>query len=125
MKNIIVIVLTLLLISCSSEVTLLAPQQFDGNVYQIEVRPGPKVLKGFNEFVLIVSDRNRQPVPDFIISARVDDNDAWRQMIQDGNIGVYRRAVNIKDPQTQILQVQVRKAKEQLTILKFSLTPKS
>ena len=123
MKKIITVLLSFILMSCGGDIVHLTPQAFDGNMYQIEARPGPGILKGYNEFVLIVSDKNRQPVPDFIVDLRVNDKAEWKQMIEDGNIGVYRRAANVSDPQTEVLQVRVRKAKDVLTTLRFSLAP--
>ena len=123
MKKIIIVLFSFILMSCGGDIVHLTPQAFDGNVYQIEVRPGPRILKGYNEFILIISDKNRQPVPDFIIDLRVNDKADWKQMIQDGKIGVYRRAVSVSDPQTEVLKVRVRKGKGVLTTLKFSLVP--
>ncbi len=125
MKNILRVILyltmTLVLMSCGGEAVRLAAQKFEGNIYQIEVRPGPTILKGMNEFLVIVSNKHNQPVADLIVSLRTNNKSGWKQMIQDGRVGVYRRAIEIKNPQTGILQLQVRKEKDELTVLKFPL----
>lgn len=127
MKNILHVILyvtmSLVIMSCGGEVARLAAQEFEGNIYQIEARPGPTILKGMNEFLVIVSNKHNQPVADLILSLRIDNKIGWKQMIQDGRVGVYRRAIEIKDPQTGILQLQVRKDKDkdELTVLKFPL----
>lgn len=123
MKNtLITIIFAFILAACSGEAARLQPQEFDGNIYQIEARPGPTVLKGMNEFLVIVSNDRGQPVSDLIISLRVDDSKDWIQTIQDGQVGVYRRAIEVTDPQTEVLKVHVRKGKDELTVLKFALT---
>lgn len=111
------------LTSCGGETVQLEQQEFDGNTYQIEARPGPVVLKGMNEFIVIISNKHNQPVADLIISLRTEEKNDWRQMIQDGKVGVYRRAIDIKNPETDYLQVQVRKKDKagELTVLKFPL----
>lgn len=122
MKTLILITIISLLTACGGEAARLAAQEFDGNTYQVEARPGPVVLKGMNEFLVIISNKNRQPVSDLIISLRIDDKNNWTQMIQDGQVGVYRRALKINDPQSDVLQVHVRKGKDPLTVLRFPLT---
>ena len=64
------------------------------------------------------------------MSLRVDEKAEWTQAIQDGYTGVYRRAVRVNNPLTDILAVRVRKSKienegdENETILYFPLSQK-
>ena len=121
MKKIILSVVMLLLVSCSqSKPITLGPQQWQGTIIIVEVRPGPQVLKGMNEFIVIATKKARTPVSDLIISLRTNETDPWKQAIQDGHIGAYRRAVNVNDPLKDILSVQIRKDDE-THVLKFPL----
>jgi len=121
MKKLILPVVLLLLVSCSqSEPVTLGPQQWQEAIITIETRPGPQVLKGMNEFIVIATKKPRTPVSDLIISLRTNETDPWKQAIQDGHVGVYRRALNVNDPQKDTLSVQIRKGDE-THVLNFPL----
>jgi hypothetical protein len=74
---------------------------------RIETHPNPP-LAGMSEIVVIVTGARGRPVHDLIISLRSDDAAEWVQTIQDGHIGVYRRAVNIGFGEQAMLQVQLQ-----------------
>jgi hypothetical protein len=84
-----------------------------------------------NEFIVIVSRESYKPGVDFIVTIRVDKNVEWRQAIQDGYTGVYRRAIRVNNPQKDILAVHLRKnnkdneGKEIETDLYFPLNQKN
>lgn len=70
------------------------------------------VTQGMNEFWLIISENERRPAHDLIVSIRAGESGPWRQMIQDGHTGVYRRAVAVQDPESQALEVQIKRGAE-------------
>ena len=101
----------LLLTSCGEDqVTSLGPQQWNDLQFVVEARPTP-IRAGMNEFIVIASRGNVNPGYDLIVSLRVDNKTEWKQAIQDGYTGVYRRAIKVGNPATDILAVQVRKSK--------------
>jgi len=69
----------------------------------------------------VVSDSRRRPVHDLIVSLRTSDDQKWRQAIQDGRTGVYRRAVRVDDPRTQVLQVKLQRRNGEEALLRFPI----
>ncbi len=100
-----------LLPACSGEPpVILGPQQWQELNFRVETRPSP-LRVGMNEFIVIVSLGKYKPGVGLVVMLRVGENEEWRQAIQDGYSGVYRRAVKVDDPATQSLTVHVRRAK--------------
>ncbi len=62
-----------------------------------------------NEFLVMVTDRRGRPAYDLIVSLRADDQDEWKQAIQDGQVGVYRRAVRVGAGARSVLQVRMKR----------------
>lgn len=90
---------------------ILQPQWFNDVEIMVEIRPeSPQV--GANEFIVIATYKDKRPGFDFVISLKQQNDTRWRQAIQDGHSGVYRRAININDPVNGILIVQVVKGEE-------------
>lgn len=103
----------------------IAPQHWKGYVIDVQTRPAP-VVRGMNEFIVLISRENGRP-PDgrkFIVSIRVDESDPWKQMIQDGYMGVFRRAARVTDPDADELNVQIQR-NDDLGYLRFPLKPPS
>jgi len=74
------------------------------------------------EFIVIASREAYKPGVGLVVDIRVGEEEKWRQAIQDGFTGVYRRAVYVADPQTQSLLVKVRRTnKDEGTLLSFPL----
>ncbi len=73
---------------------------------RVESRPNPP-HPGMNEFLVMVTDRRGRPAYDLVISLRTDDKDEWTQAIQDGQVGVYRRAVRVGAGTRSVLQVRL------------------
>jgi len=121
----------LVLSSCADEQAVrLGPQQWQDLEFVVETRPSP-VRVGMNEFVVIASREVYKPGIGLIVDIRANKKIAWRQAIQDGYTGVYRRAIRVNDPQTDVLAVHVRrdkknqsKEKENETTLYFPLSQK-
>jgi hypothetical protein len=123
-------IIILWLSACADDQAVrLGPKTWNDLKFVVETRPSP-VRVGMNEFIVIASRGNVNPGYDLVVSLRVDEKVEWKQAIQDGYTGVYRRAIRINNPLSDILSVQIRQAKkddegnEAETILYFPLTQK-
>ena len=97
---------------CADEKAVrLGPQQWQDLEFFVETRPSP-VRAGMNEFIVIASREVYKPGVGLIVTIRVDEKTEWRQAIQDGFTGVYRRAVLVRNPQADVLTVHVRRDKK-------------
>lgn len=102
------LILILLLGACADKEALrLGPQYWQGIDFVVETRPSP-IQKGMNEFMVIASRDKIKPGVGLVVSFRVDQKLAWRQAIQDGYTGVYRRAIRVNDPERDVLAVHIR-----------------
>jgi hypothetical protein len=81
----------------------------------VESRPSPP-RPGVNEVVVIITGERRRPVFDAVVSLRAQAGSPWVQAIEDGHVGVYRRAVNFGAGERALLQVQVRRGAEEQTL---------
>jgi hypothetical protein len=95
------------------------PQKWGEAMVRVESRPSPP-RTGMNEFLVMVTGERGRPVYDLIVSLRTDDQDPWKQAIQDGQVGVYRRAVEVAPGTRSVLQVQMKRNNEE-SILRFPL----
>ncbi|MCF6336645.1 MAG: hypothetical protein L3J84_01655 [Gammaproteobacteria bacterium] len=116
-----------LLSACSNEQSVtLGPQQWQELSFRVETRPTPMRV-GMNEFI-VLANREHKPGVGLVVMLRMGDSGEWRQAIQDGYTGVYRRAMRVDDPATQSLSVHVRRAKsddkDDETVLLFPLNQK-
>lgn len=97
-----------LLVACSGDQFAdTQPQKWQGAEVRVESRPSPP-RPGVNEFLVIVTGE-RGPVHDIMVSVRTDDQDQWIQAIQDGEVGVYRRAAKVAPGTRSVLQVQIKR----------------
>ena len=83
-------------------------QKWQGVEVRVEVRPSPP-RTGMNEFLVMATGERGRPVYDLVVSLRTDDQDAWKQAIQDGQVGVYRRAAEVGPGARSVLQVQIKR----------------
>ncbi len=95
------------------------PQHWKGLDIRVETRPSPP-HEGMAEFLVIVTTDNGRPGWDCIIDVRTSDQDEWKQCIQDGRVGVYRRAALVNGADRSTVQVQVKR-REDTTVLYFPL----
>lgn len=102
------------LVACSGggESNVIAVQHWKDVDVRIETHPNPP-LAGMSEIVVIITGPHGRPIPDLIVSLRGNDSMPWVQAIQDGMIGVYRRAIDIGDGSEVVLQVQLLHGTEQ------------
>ncbi len=116
-----VLILMLALLSgCSSDrVVDSVAQHWQGLEIRVESRPSPPVA-GMNEFLVIVTDQRGQSAWDCKVSVRTAQTDPWKQSIQDGRVGVYRRAALVEPGERSVLQVQISRNEDE-TVLRFPL----
>ena len=97
-------------------------QQWNDIKIEVETRP-PRAVRGMNEFVVIAS-RKRRPASEIIVSIQIMGTGKWQQAIQDGNIGVFRKSLLLKNPKEQSLLVRIRHQKKENkgeTILEYPM----
>ena len=73
---------------------------------RIETHPNPP-LAGMSDVVVIATGPRGRPASDLTIYLRGDDAMPWVQAIQDGFIGVYRRAVDLGDEKKAVIRVKI------------------
>lgn len=121
LRNIVLLLVLSLLQACSGDSGyMLKPQVWHGTEIDVEVRPNPPRV-GMNEFLVVTTKADKRPAYDLIVSLRTSKADHWEQSIQDGDSGVYRRAIRVRDPLHDILSIQLRRDKE-VAVLHFPLT---
>lgn len=89
----------------------IAPQRWGDIEIKVETRPAPP-QPGANEILVMATGPHGRPVHDLMILVRAGDQAPWTQAIQDGYVGVYRRALHL-GPETTALEVQARSGDEQ------------
>jgi hypothetical protein len=78
----------------------------------VESRPAPP-RRGNNEVVVIITGERHQPVYDALVAVRAQSEAAWTQAIEDGHVGVYRRAVNFGHGDRAVIQVQLKRGAQE------------
>lgn len=106
------------LVACnnSSESVSIPAQHWNEMVVRIETHPNPP-LAGMSEIVVIVTGPRGKPEGDLTVSLRGSESMPWVQAIQDGFIGVYRRAIDIGDGETAEVQVLLQQGAAQKVLL--------
>ncbi len=96
------------------------PQYWGDIQVRLETRPEP-LRPGMNEFLVIATRKRGLPAYNLVVSLRLGESSPWRQAIEDGESGVYRRALAVQ-PTDSVLDVRLRVSREQTsTILHFPL----
>lgn len=97
-----------LLYGCGQEsIAPYPPQMWEDITIEVETRPA-RVEEGMIEFLIIATRQPRRPAHNLLVFISIDDTGAWTQAIQDGHMGVYRRALPITDPANNVLNVRIR-----------------
>jgi hypothetical protein len=86
----------------------------------VQTRPSPP-RAGSNEVVVIISGAHHRPVYDALVFLRTQESAPWVQAIEDGHVGVYRRAVRFAPEPDAVLRVQLRRG-DDTTELAFPVT---
>jgi hypothetical protein len=79
-------------------------------------------VPGMRELLVFVNRGAELPAWDCRIDLRTSDADAWKQAIEDGRVGVYRRAAQV-DQEHSVLQVRIQ-AEGSETVLRIPLIQK-
>ncbi|MDQ6950347.1 MAG: hypothetical protein Q9M26_01625 [Mariprofundales bacterium] len=87
---------SLLLNGCDEKPAWIAPtQKWQDFSLHVETRP-TTLLPGMNEFLVMASRQQHGFVNDLVVHIRTTSS-RWRQAIPDGALGVYRRALPVRD----------------------------
>lgn len=86
----------------------------------VETRPWPP-REGQNEVVVMIVGQRNQPIYDALVTMRAQAASPWIQAIEDGHVGVYRRAVRFAADSQTNLQIQFQRGEEK-TILDFPVS---
>ncbi len=119
LQHILLILLVTFLVACNggNEQQISIPSQhWKGMDVSIETHPNPP-LAGMSEIVVIVTGARGRPIQDLTVSLRGKDSTQWVQAIQDGLIGVYRRAIDIGDGESIVLQVRLQQGTDEQVLL--------
>ena len=111
-KNFLLLLATLFLLSgvlsCTTEIPTTPIKKWDEYTFRLEARP-PIVEKGMMEFLTLSDFEGNLRGWDLIVYYRMGPTGRWVQAIQDGHTGVYRRALMVNDPETDVLYVHIKK----------------
>jgi len=80
-------------------------------------------IPGMRELLVFVNRGSVLPAWDCRIDLRTSDADPWKQAIEDGHVGVYRRAARVDDRDHSVLQVWIRTEGTE-TVLRIPLNRK-
>lgn len=121
MKFLAGLVLTFSLLGCSDDIPIYryTPQQWGDVIITIEARPGP-TAGSVCEFLIMASFANNTPAHSMMVSIRMNDQGPWKQAIQDGMVGVYRRSDRVNNLDADVLSIQLKR-KDQEGVLRFAL----
>jgi len=121
MKALVWLVLTFSLLGCSNDIPIyrFTPQQWNDVVVTIEARPG-STAGAVCEFLVMASFANNTPAHSIRVSIRMNDQGPWKQAIQDGMVGVYRRSDRVNNLDVDVLNVQLKRNDEE-GVLRFAL----
>jgi len=118
MRFFVIALMALAMTGCPGGAVISPSQQWEGMNFQIETRP-PIVEPGMIEF-LVLANRDRRRAHDLVVNIRIGSTGRWVQAIQDGHVGVYRRAIRVNDPANDKLNVHVTWGDKE-TVLVFPL----
>lgn len=110
------------LVGCGSgeQSGTIGTRQWGSYEVTVESRPWPP-REGQNEIVVMIVGEHRQPIYDALVTMRAQASSPWIQAIEDGHVGVYRRAVRFAAGGQSNLQIQLQRGDEK-TILDFPVT---
>ena len=92
-----IVLLCVLSVACSKgERARIPAQLWNDIIFKIETHPYP-VRAGHNEIWLKATKKKGGPASSLVVSLRANKSAEWVQSVQDGHIGVFRRAVRIEE----------------------------
>jgi len=122
MRHYIVLFTALWLVGCSADDQAWGPpvQEWNDIAIRIETRP-TVVIPGMNEFLVIANRQQRGFSADLVVDVRTE-NSNWKQAMPDGALGIFRRALPVKDVHKDHLYVRLHR-KGELREMVFALAP--
>ncbi len=82
-----------------------APQSWQDITITMETQPAP-IRQGMNEFILIANHQQRGFINDLLVEVHTEDS-GWKQAIPDGALGVFRKALLVRDVHNDHLYVRL------------------
>jgi len=103
------LIMLFILVNCNAGPRDYVPPEQVWNDWHVRIETRPGALRvGMNEFLVIISDaRGLRPGENMLVKIRMSHSD-WIQAIPDGGVGVYRRALPVRDPAHAILYVYIK-----------------
>lgn len=109
MKKIFVYIFIILSLSaCVGEIPTSEVKQWEDLTFRVETRPA-FIERGMMEFLIIANRPGRKPAFNLLVYLRVGPTGEWVQAIEDGHVGVYRRALRVRDPAKDVLYVHIKR----------------
>jgi len=108
MNKLILLCALLFITSCTTEIPTSPTTKWGDYTFRLEARP-PVIVEGMIEMLTIVNYKEKLRGWDLILYYRIGPTGKWVQAIQDGHTGVYRRAMKINDPASDVLHVHVKR----------------
>lgn len=79
-------------------------------------------IPGMKELLVFINRNRTLPAWDCRVDLRTSDADPWKQAIEDGRVGVYRRAAKVDTHEHSVVQIWIR-AEGGETVLHIPLEP--
>ena len=77
-------------------------------------------IPGMKELLVFINRNRVLPAWDCRVDLRTSDADPWKQAIEDGHVGVYRRAAKVDEREHSVLQIWIH-AEGNETVLRIPL----
>ena len=101
------IALAVLLSACAAEEPSWTPPAQAWNDVVIRIETRPTVLRpGMNEFLVITQRQQQGFAADMMVDVRTENSD-WKQAMPDGALGIFRRALPVRNVQRDHLYVRL------------------
>jgi hypothetical protein len=112
-------VFALTIAGCGSGTEESVPENWRDLQIHVEAR-SYSPIPGMKELLVFVNRNRVLPAWDCRVDVRTSDADPWKQAIEDGHVGVYRRAAKVDAHDHSVLQIWIR-AEGSETVLRVPL----
>lgn len=110
----------LALCGCSTDTQVSAAETWRDLQIHVEARSYAPI-PAMKELLVYVNRGRGLPAWDCRVDVRTSDADPWKQAIEDGHVGVYRRATRVDAAEHSVVQVWIH-AEGDATVLRFPLS---
>jgi hypothetical protein len=111
--------LMLALSGCSADTQVSPDENWRDLQIHVEARSYAPI-PAMKELLVFVNRDRGLPAWDCRVDVRTSDADPWKQAIEDGRVGVYRRATRVDAAEHSVVQVWIH-AEGNATVLRFPL----